>query len=190
MRPRAVAITWLFKIIPVCASWPEFQWNSSTLCLAFVSLILRMTISIALRRGSRFSFELKSLIFALLIANSCILSYAEKIASFNLIWCNEPCLHNYLLYFLIFNFLRKGHQTEFWSWVFTADRMEQRMVTGTMDREVAGSRQPCILCFFIYRFTGSGAEVGDTESGEDGGRLGSTKVHFIFHLWSVIKCGN
>ena len=51
MRPRAAAITWLFKIIPVCASWPEFQWNNSTLFPAFVSLFQRLTLSIVLRRG-------------------------------------------------------------------------------------------------------------------------------------------
>ena len=40
------------------------------------------------------------------------------------------------------------------------------MVTRIPDREVAGSRPLCILCFFIYRFTGAaGVEVGDTESG-------------------------
>ena len=60
------------------------------------------------------------------------------------------------------------------------------MVTWTTDQEVAGSRPLCILCFFIYRFTGSGAEVGDTESGEDGGRLGSTKVHFICGVLSNV----
>ena len=64
--------------------------------------------------------------------------------------------------------------------------MVQRMVTWILDREVAGSRQLCILCFFIYRFTGSGAEVGDTESGEDGGRLGSTKVHSIYGVLSNV----
>ena len=41
------------------------------------------------------------------------------------------------------------------------------MVTWILDREVAGSRLLWILCFFIYRFTGAGVEVGDTESGEE-----------------------
>ena len=58
--------------------------------------------------------------------------------------------------------------------------MAQKMVIWILDQEVAGSRLLCVLCFFIYRFTGSGAEVGDTESGEDGDRLGSTKVHFLY----------
>ena len=41
------------------------------------------------------------------------------------------------------------------------------MVTWILDREVAGSRRLCILCLFLYRFTGAGVEVGDTESGEE-----------------------
>ena len=41
------------------------------------------------------------------------------------------------------------------------------MVTWILDREVAGSRPLRILCFFIYRFTGDGVEVGDTKSGEE-----------------------
>ena len=60
------------------------------------------------------------------------------------------------------------------------------MVTWTMDQEFAGSRQLCILCFFIYRFTGAGVEVGDTESGVAGGSLGTTKVHFICGVLSNV----
>ena len=41
------------------------------------------------------------------------------------------------------------------------------MVTWILDREVGGSSPLCILCFFIYRFTGGGVEVGDVESGEE-----------------------
>ena len=41
------------------------------------------------------------------------------------------------------------------------------MVTWILEQEVAGSRPICILCFFLYRFTGAGVEVGDTESGEE-----------------------
>ena len=44
------------------------------------------------------------------------------------------------------------------------------MVMRILDQEVAGSRPLCILCFFIYRFTGAGVEVGVAESGEDRGR--------------------
>ena len=39
------------------------------------------------------------------------------------------------------------------------------MVTWILEREVAGSRPLCILCFFIYRFTGAGVKDGDTEPG-------------------------
>ena len=60
------------------------------------------------------------------------------------------------------------------------------MVTWILEQEVAGSRPLCILCFFIYRFTGAGVEVGDTESGEAGGRLGTTKVHFICGVLSNV----
>ena len=60
------------------------------------------------------------------------------------------------------------------------------MVTWILEQEVAGSRPICILCFFVYRFTGAGVEVGDTESGEEGGRLGTTKVHFICGVLSNV----
>ena len=39
------------------------------------------------------------------------------------------------------------------------------MVTWILDQEVVGSSPLCILCFSIYRFTGEGVEVGDTEPG-------------------------
>ena len=115
------------------------------------------------------------------IANHCLRSYAEKIASL-WFWGNEfkPELHNYLVYLLIFDFLREGHQTEFRSWVVTTDRMAQRMVMWILDQEVVGSRLLSILCFFIYRFTGDGVEFGDRVWRRDKDcRLGSTKVHFI-----------
>ena len=61
------------------------------------------------------------------------------------------------------------------------------MATWILEQEVAGSRPICILCFFVYRFTaGAGVEVGDTESGEEGGRLGTTKVHFICGVLSTV----
>ena len=73
--------------------------------------------------------------------------------------------NNYFAYFLTFGPIRESHQTEFCYSSFTTDRMEQGMVTRSLDREIAGSRQHCILCFFIYRSTGVGVEVGDTGSG-------------------------
>ena len=60
------------------------------------------------------------------------------------------------------------------------------MVTWILEQEVAGSRPICMLCFFIYRFTGAGVEVGDPESGEEGGRLGTTKVHCICGVLSNV----
>ena len=39
------------------------------------------------------------------------------------------------------------------------------MVTWILEQEVAGSRPICILCFFVYRFTGAGVEV-ETQSQE------------------------
>ena len=61
------------------------------------------------------------------------------------------------------------------------------MVTWILDLEAAGSRP---LCFFIYRFTGAGVEVGDTEYGEEDCRLGSTKVHFICGVLSNVVIPN
>ena len=61
------------------------------------------------------------------------------------------------------------------------------MVTWILDQEVAGSRPICILCFFIYRFTSAGEEVGGTESGVAGGGLGTTKVHFICGVLSNVE---
>ena len=60
------------------------------------------------------------------------------------------------------------------------------MVTWILEQEVAGSRPICILCFFIYRFTGAGMEIGDTESGVAGSRLETTKVHFICGVLSNV----
>ena len=65
------------------------------------------------------------------------------------------------------------------------------MVMWILDREVAGSRPLCILCFFIYRFTVAGEEVGDTESGEEKiRRLGTTKVHFLSGVLSNVGIHN
>ena len=47
-------------------------------------------------------------------------------------------------------------------------------------------RNRFVFCYFIYRFTGVGAEFGDAESGEDGGRLGTTKAHFICGVLSNV----
>ena len=60
------------------------------------------------------------------------------------------------------------------------------MVTWILEQEVAGSRPICILCFFIYRFTAAGMEIRDTESRVAGGRLGTTKVHFICGVLSNV----
>ena len=165
LRPRAAAITWLFKIIPVCASWPEFQWNNSTLC-SDEQRCRHLS-------GSKWCYEFKYLVLLHCLWLSCCMYTHRKELVW--LWGNEfkPRLNNYFVYFSIFDFLREGHQTEFRCYVFSVDRMEQRMVTWILDREVAGSRPLCILCFFIYRFTGAGvegAEAGDTKS-EEGNTL-------------------
>ena len=61
-------------------------------------------------------------------------------------------------------------------------------MTQILDREVAGSRPPRFLCFFIYRFTGAGVEVGDTQSAGGEGRLGPTKVRSMYGVSS--NCGD
>ena len=57
-----------------------------------------------------------------------------------------------------------------------------------LDREVAGSRPLQFLSFFIYRFTGAGVEVGDTQSAGGEGRLGPTKVRSMYGVSS--NCGD
>ena len=63
------------------------------------------------------------------------------------------------------------------------------MGTWILEQEGAGSRPICILCFFVYRFTGAGVEVGDTESGEEGGRLGTTIYVECYQMWEFIHKG-
>ena len=63
-----------------------------------------------------------------------------------------------------------------------------------LDREVAGSRLLCILCFFIYRLTGAGVEVGDTESRGGDSRLvrsheGALQVWSVIKRWRLIEQG-
>ena len=95
--------------------------------------------------------------------------------------------NNYFAYFDTFGAIRESHQTEFCYSSFTTDRMEQGMVTRSLDREIAGSGPHCI---HVSLFTGSPVLEwrSETQILEGECRLGSTKVHFMYGVLS--KCGN